>query len=237
MMDRRESGDALDAELARRVEAEGWMAAALVELENHPGHRLLVTVTPTGRTAERWASARDLLAGLWQDFGIYQAVVATARAVRAGLVDMPPVPRIDPASALPEPAEHPVLATHESFHRLLRRATDSDPLRRFDSADEMSEQLSGVLREVLAAEDGRPRPALSTIFGLPRGTFAAGLLLGPSGLGRPDPARVRRCCRSRWSTPPTRPRGSSPRRRAPTGTTSRASWCQPPSRARSCNCG
>ena len=91
---------------------------------------------------------------------------------------------------LPEPAEHPVLATHESLHRLLRRATDPDPLRRFGSADEMSEQLGGVLREVLATEGGRPRPALSTVFGLPRGAFAAGLLLGSSGQGRPDPARV-----------------------------------------------
>lgn len=59
------------------------MATALVELENHPGHRLLSTITPTGRTAERWASARDILAGLWQDFGTYQAVVAAARTVRA----------------------------------------------------------------------------------------------------------------------------------------------------------
>jgi hypothetical protein len=83
MTDRRESGDALDAELAHRVETEGRMAAALVELENHPGHRLLCTITPTGRTAERWASARDTLAGLWQDFGTYQAVVAAARTVRA----------------------------------------------------------------------------------------------------------------------------------------------------------
>jgi serine/threonine-protein kinase PknG len=102
---------------------------------------------------------------------------------------IPPARRGAPVD-LPEPAEHPVLATHESFHRLLRRATDPDPLRRFGSADEMSEQLSGVLREVLAVEDGRPRPALSTVFGPPRGTFAPGLLPGPSGLGRPDPARV-----------------------------------------------
>ena len=91
---------------------------------------------------------------------------------------------------LPEPAEHPVLATHESLHRLLRRAADPDPLRRFGSTDELSEQLSGVLREVLATEDGRPRPALSTVFGLPRGAFAVSLLPGPSDPGRPDPARV-----------------------------------------------
>ncbi|SHL29246.1 serine/threonine-protein kinase PknG [Pseudonocardia thermophila] len=88
------------------------------------------------------------------------------------------------------PADHPVLVRHESFHRLLRRATDPDPLRRFASADEMHDQLAGVLREVLATEDGQPRPGVSTVFGPPRGTFAAGLLAGPDGLGRPDPARV-----------------------------------------------
>jgi hypothetical protein len=83
MTDRRDSGEALNAELARWGEAEGQMATALVELENHPGHRLLCNNTPTGQTAERWASARDILADLWQDFGTYQAVIAAARAVRA----------------------------------------------------------------------------------------------------------------------------------------------------------
>jgi serine/threonine-protein kinase PknG len=110
-----------------------------------------------------------------------------------------------------------VLARHESFHRLLLRATDPDPLRRFESADEMGEQLGGVLREVLATdraegiddESGEHRhgplpPAASTVFGPPRGTFAPGLLAG-SALGaddadadtdadtepgRPDPVRV-----------------------------------------------
>nr|MBA2472398.1 hypothetical protein [Pseudonocardiales bacterium] len=83
MTDRRDSGNALSTQLVHRAEAEGRMATALVELENHPGHRMLCTITPTGRTAERWASARDILAGLWQDFGTYQAVVAAARTVRA----------------------------------------------------------------------------------------------------------------------------------------------------------
>ncbi|HET9254441.1 MAG TPA: serine/threonine protein kinase, partial [Pseudonocardiaceae bacterium] len=91
---------------------------------------------------------------------------------------------------LPEPAGHPVLATHESFDRFLRRATDLDPQRRFGSAEEMSDQLTGVLREVLAVGDGRPRPALSTVFGPPRGAFAASLLPGPSGPEHPDPATV-----------------------------------------------
>ncbi|MGH3687904.1 MAG: hypothetical protein ACRDRU_28375 [Pseudonocardiaceae bacterium] len=77
------SGAALEDELARRIEAEGRMAAALIELENHPGHRLLAASTPTGMTAERWAAASDVLAGLWWDFGTYQAVVTTARTIRA----------------------------------------------------------------------------------------------------------------------------------------------------------
>ena len=58
----------------------------------------------------------------------------------------------------------PLLAQQESFGRLLRRATNPDPNRRFGSAGEMAEQLTGVLREVLAVADGTPRPAFSTMF-------------------------------------------------------------------------
>jgi len=58
----------------------------------------------------------------------------------------------------------PLLAQQESFTRLLRRATNVDPGRRFSSAGEMAEQLTGVLREVLAVADGTPRPAFSTVF-------------------------------------------------------------------------
>ena len=58
----------------------------------------------------------------------------------------------------------PLLSQQESFARLLRRATNADPGRRFSSAGEMAEQLTGVLREVLAVADGTPRPAFSTVF-------------------------------------------------------------------------
>jgi serine/threonine-protein kinase PknG len=68
------------------------------------------------------------------------------------------------ANSLPDPATVPLLAEQESFLRALRRATDPDPGRRFDSAGEMADQLTGVLREVLAVADGRPRPAFSTLF-------------------------------------------------------------------------
>jgi serine/threonine-protein kinase PknG len=64
----------------------------------------------------------------------------------------------------------PLLGQQESFARLLRRATHRDPERRFDSAEEMAEQLIGVLREVLAVADGVPRPAFSRVFSaLPAG--------------------------------------------------------------------
>ncbi|WP_128976397.1 serine/threonine-protein kinase [Streptomyces roseicoloratus] len=67
--------------------------------------------------------------------------------------------------SLPEPDGIDVLRTYESFYRFLVRATDPDPARRFGSAQEMAEQLTGVLREVVALQSGRPRPALSTLFG------------------------------------------------------------------------
>jgi serine/threonine-protein kinase PknG len=58
----------------------------------------------------------------------------------------------------------PLFGEQESFARLLRRATHHDPDRRFSSAAEMAEQLTGVLREVLAVADGVPRPAFSGLF-------------------------------------------------------------------------
>ena len=76
----------------------------------------------------------------------------------------------------------PLLEQQESFARLLRRATHSDPERRFGSAGEMAEQLTGVLREVLATADGTPRPAFSTVFSPELQAVLAG------GTNRPDPA-------------------------------------------------
>jgi serine/threonine-protein kinase PknG len=67
--------------------------------------------------------------------------------------------------SLPERATVPLLTRFESYDRLLRRATDPDRSRRFGSAAEMAEQLTGVLREVLAEDDGQPRAAFSGVFG------------------------------------------------------------------------
>lgn len=67
--------------------------------------------------------------------------------------------------SLPDPDNIEVFRRYESFYRLLVRATDPDPARRFASAAEMAEQLTGVLREVVSVQTGRPRPSLSTLFG------------------------------------------------------------------------
>ncbi|MFE1900726.1 tetratricopeptide repeat protein [Streptomyces yangpuensis] len=67
--------------------------------------------------------------------------------------------------SLPDPEHIEVFRRYESFYRLLVRATDPDPGRRFASAQEMADQLTGVLREVVALQTGQPRPQLSTLFG------------------------------------------------------------------------
>jgi serine/threonine-protein kinase PknG len=65
--------------------------------------------------------------------------------------------------SLPPPSEQPVLAQHDSLYRFLLKATATDPDERFQSADEMAEQLAGVLREVVAGTTP-PRPVESTLF-------------------------------------------------------------------------
>ncbi|WP_232237833.1 MULTISPECIES: serine/threonine-protein kinase [Actinoalloteichus] len=72
---------------------------------------------------------------------------------------------------LPDPADVPVLAEYESLLRFLRRACHTDPNRRFDSADEMAEQLTGVLREVVAVRDRKPIPGVSPMFTPERRSF------------------------------------------------------------------
>jgi serine/threonine-protein kinase PknG len=85
------------------------------------------------------------------------------------------------ADSLPDPENIEVFRTYESFYRLLVRATDPDPVRRFSSAQEMAEQLTGVLREVVAIQTGRARPALSTLFGPELKVVDSQLFPEPSG--------------------------------------------------------
>ena len=81
-MSGRPSPDALDAELTHHIDEQARIADALLELERHPGHRLLATAALTGVTASRWVATQGLLASLWADLATYRAVVADACAVR-----------------------------------------------------------------------------------------------------------------------------------------------------------
>ena len=91
--------------------------------------------------------------------------------------------------SLPPPQEQPLLGRHESLHRFLLRATHPDPELRFVSAEEMAEQLTGVLREVLAQQDGEPRPGVSRQFTPERRAFGTegGLDVRAAASGLPVP--------------------------------------------------
>ncbi|OKH55943.1 serine/threonine protein kinase [Calothrix sp. HK-06] len=66
---------------------------------------------------------------------------------------------------LPSPQEEPLFAEQESLYRFLLKSTAENPDERFQSADEMAEQLLGVLREIVAKQTGTPCPSTSTMFG------------------------------------------------------------------------
>jgi serine/threonine-protein kinase PknG len=68
-------------------------------------------------------------------------------------------------NSLPTPGEEPVFAAYESLYRFLLRATANDPSDRFQSAQEMAQQLWGVLREVAALDLQNPAPGDSVFFG------------------------------------------------------------------------
>jgi serine/threonine-protein kinase PknG len=73
-----------------------------------------------------------------------------------------------------------VLFGIESFLRALERATHEQANSRFPSAAAMSQQLRGILREVLSLRDGDPRPEPSTVFAGTAALLDAGLGMVPS---------------------------------------------------------
>jgi serine/threonine-protein kinase PknG len=66
--------------------------------------------------------------------------------------------------SLPARESVPVFQQFDSLYRFLSKGTAPNPDDRFQSADEMSDQLLGVLREVVAEVEGAPVPAASTLF-------------------------------------------------------------------------
>jgi serine/threonine-protein kinase PknG len=68
---------------------------------------------------------------------------------------------------LPAQEEVPLLARYDSLYRVLLTGTAADPEDRFQSAEEMADQLYGVLREIVSDQQGRAAPAPSNQFGGP----------------------------------------------------------------------
>jgi len=68
------------------------------------------------------------------------------------------------ATSLPPVQDVPAFGRYESFHLFMLKATADDPRARFQSAEDMADQLIGVLREVVAIDGARPAPAPSTLF-------------------------------------------------------------------------
>ena len=65
---------------------------------------------------------------------------------------------------LPPQESVPVLTRYDSLYEILMTGTAPDPDDRFQSAEEMADQLYGVLREVVSDEEGRTVPAASKLF-------------------------------------------------------------------------
>jgi serine/threonine-protein kinase PknG len=68
---------------------------------------------------------------------------------------------------LPALEDAPLLARYDSLYRFLLTGTATDPDERFQSAEEMADQLYGVLRELVSDQSGHPAPAPSNQFGGP----------------------------------------------------------------------
>lgn len=61
-----------------------------------------------------------------------------------------------PKVGLPPAGEYPVFQEHPVLYRLLHRGTHPDPARRFASAEELGDQLAGVLRQLVGGVPGVP---------------------------------------------------------------------------------
>lgn len=94
---------------------------------------------------------------------------------------------------LPGPDDVPLFRLFDSYYRFLKRATHDDPDRRYLSAEDMADQLRGVLREVMALGTGTSKPGPSAVFGPEVRAFGIERVVPESGeevVPRPDPVEV-----------------------------------------------
>ncbi|GAA1996079.1 hypothetical protein [Catenulispora subtropica] len=75
---------AIDAAIDRRAQERSGVSAGLLELDDHPGRRLLDGAQLSGDTATAWARASAELAALWTVFEAYQQVLDRVSTLRGG---------------------------------------------------------------------------------------------------------------------------------------------------------
>jgi hypothetical protein len=80
---------AVDAAIERREQERSGVSAGLLELDDHPGRRLLDGATLTGVTAKAWEKASAELAALYIVFEAYQGVLDRVGAMRGGPKNKP----------------------------------------------------------------------------------------------------------------------------------------------------
>ncbi|WP_239003445.1 serine/threonine-protein kinase [Nocardia panacis] len=105
-------------------------------------------------------------------------IYTVGRTLAVLMLDLPRDKSGHHLPGIPGPDEQPLLRRYPSLYRLLLRATDPDPARRFPSAYSMYCQLAGTLRMVLAVDTGREHPQPSTEFGAMRDDFGIETLIG-----------------------------------------------------------
>jgi hypothetical protein len=73
----------VDAALERLRSEEDEISAALLELEDHPGYRLLNGAPLTGRTLELWTTAKAVTGNLWEGLAAHKEALQAAATLRA----------------------------------------------------------------------------------------------------------------------------------------------------------
>ncbi|WP_311357044.1 serine/threonine protein kinase [Corynebacterium riegelii] len=97
-------------------------------------------------------------------------IYTVGRTLAALVIDLPSQDGVF-EHGIPSPTDEPLFRRYTSLYRVLARACDPDPERRFHSAHAMELQLLGVLREVLAIRDQVTFPAQHSLFSPQRTTF------------------------------------------------------------------
>ncbi|WP_245664057.1 serine/threonine-protein kinase [Nocardia arthritidis] len=105
-------------------------------------------------------------------------IYTVGRTLAALVLDMPKNADGHQLPGIPSPDDEPLLRDYPALYRLLCRATDPEPRRRFPTAYAMYGQLAGVLRMVLAYDTGKEHPQASLEFGAMRGDFGIETLIG-----------------------------------------------------------